>query len=592
MSRAVRLASATRRRRWGRLAALLLLVVLAIGVLVAWRAWHVRADLNQAREVAADLQQAIDRQDAPAARTALDELQRHSAGAARQTDGPVWRALGAVPVVGSDVRTVGVISDVLAEIARDGLTPLVDIAEQIDSGALAPQGRRVPVDRIAGLEGPVELSVRTFDGADAALAGRPRARLDQVANAQEELGRVIRDAQQRLGPVRSAVRTLPAMLGADGPRRYLLALQNNAEIRSTGGFAGSTFVLVADDGHIQLARSVPGNTFPVLDAPVLPLTAEEQSLFPPVVGTMMVNANRIPDFPRAADLWLAHWERRFGERLDGVVSTDPVLLSYLLKGKPPVDVQGVRLDSGNVVQELLSGTYARLTDPQAQDAFFQEVGLEVFDRVLSVDDPRRFLDAVRRGADEGRLLVHSSRGAEQRVVEEAGIGGELEAGPARRLQVGVYINDATGTTGSKMSYYLDYQAEVSALGCSRGRQELEGVLKARSRTPPDPTTLPLYVTGGSPDVPLGAQDLEVYLLGPSGGDLEGVTLDGEPPVVSRTVRYRGSPAVRVSFRLHPGQRAVVRWWMRTAAGQDGPTNVDVTPSVQPGTESSSARSLC
>jgi hypothetical protein len=36
-----------------------------------------------------------------------------------------------------------------------------------------------------------------------------------------------------------AVRILPAMLGQDGPKRYFLAFQNEAEARGTGGLPGA-----------------------------------------------------------------------------------------------------------------------------------------------------------------------------------------------------------------------------------------------------------------------------------------------------------------------------------------------------------------
>ncbi|TFB67457.1 DUF4012 domain-containing protein [Cryobacterium sp. Hz9] len=36
-----------------------------------------------------------------------------------------------------------------------------------------------------------------------------------------------------------AVQLLPAMLGADGQRSYLLLFQNNPEVRATGGLPGA-----------------------------------------------------------------------------------------------------------------------------------------------------------------------------------------------------------------------------------------------------------------------------------------------------------------------------------------------------------------
>ena len=48
---------------------------------------------------------------------------------------------------------------------------------------------------------------------------------------------------------------LPAMLGEDGQRRYLLAFQNNAEPRATGGLVGNVSLLKADHGQLSIGRA-------------------------------------------------------------------------------------------------------------------------------------------------------------------------------------------------------------------------------------------------------------------------------------------------------------------------------------------------
>ena len=47
---------------------------------------------------------------------------------------------------------------------------------------------------------------------------------------------------------------LPPMLGADGPRTYLLVSLNSAELRSAGGIVGAFAVLHAEDGAVDADR--------------------------------------------------------------------------------------------------------------------------------------------------------------------------------------------------------------------------------------------------------------------------------------------------------------------------------------------------
>ena len=45
------------------------------------------------------------------------------------------------------------------------------------------------------------------------------------------------------------------MLGEEGERTYLVAFQNNAEVRATGGMPGSMVELTARDGRLKMGRS-------------------------------------------------------------------------------------------------------------------------------------------------------------------------------------------------------------------------------------------------------------------------------------------------------------------------------------------------
>ena len=144
-----------------------------------------------------------------------------------------------------------------------------------------------------------------------------------------------------LAETQSAVRgatLIPPMIGADGQRNYFLALQSNNEARGTGGFFGSFGVITADDGRVgvrQLAPRRRSSTDQQYDALPLDFGPDYYALYGDDPATW-AGANMSPHYPYAAQLWLKMWEDRTGERLDGVVTTDPVTLSYLLEATGPV----------------------------------------------------------------------------------------------------------------------------------------------------------------------------------------------------------------------------------------------------------------
>ncbi len=62
----------------------------------------------------------------------------------------------------------------------------------------------------------------------------------------------IDDAKSAADSANLAAKLLPDMLGQKGTRRYLLLVQNNAEIRSTGGIPGSFAILKAKNGKLSM----------------------------------------------------------------------------------------------------------------------------------------------------------------------------------------------------------------------------------------------------------------------------------------------------------------------------------------------------
>ncbi|MSZ76996.1 MAG: DUF4012 domain-containing protein [Actinobacteria bacterium] len=558
---------------------------------VGWQVWQVKSDLEAAKSAASVVRDAVDARDLETARAAVQDLGVRSNDARERTDGMTWSALTHLPVFGDDAHAVRVLSDVLDDLAAQVADPLLDIAYDLDNGAMSPQRGRIPIEEIGRIQTPVEAGRSAVARSEQAVAGLSGSYVQQIDDARQQVSEALETAAGPLRRLATATRLLPSVLGGDGPRRYLLVLQNNAEIRSTGGFPGSAFLLKVDDGLVQLTHPEAGQAFPHLDTPALPLSSAERTLFSERAGTWFVDANTIPSFARSADLWTAHWERRFGGRLDGVVATDPVTLSYVLEATGPVEVDGVELTHENATAELLSGTYARLTDPEAQDAFFRRAGSKIFGAVTHVDDAAGLLRALQRSADEQRLLFSSVHPDEEREVTRTALAGVDRPAPADVPRVGVFVSDTTGTTGSKLSYYLRYQAKVVSTGCGRGRQELTGTAALQLKTPEAPDDLPLYVTGGDPAVPVGDEDLYILLVGPKAGSLNDVRQDGRP-VRSRVVDYEGRPATRVELRLPAGGATELTWRMVASAEQTGDVQVDVTPSVVPGSTSSVAVSSC
>lgn len=568
----------------------ILVVIVCFCVWAGWRTYQVQHHMSLAVDNARSLQQAVVNDDRSSERSALAGMQAHSAAADDLTSGPTWTVLAHLPWVGDDARGVRVASSSAADLAAHGVGPLLSTTDKLDS--LLPRDAQVSTSALTRLQGPVAEGEASFARAQAALdAEDPSGFFGPLRDTYRSFTDQVSQAHAVLSAANTAMQVMPSMLGEDGPRHYLLVFQNNAEVRSTGGLPGAVSLVTATHGKVEMTKQVAAASFGERPEPVLPLTEAEQRIYGQQLGTYFLDANFTPDFPRTADLMRARWEEVYGGHIDGVLSIDPVAMSYILGAVGPVDVDGMHLTSDNAVDVLLHQVYVDHPSPTEQDAVFRKVGRAVFDKVShGADSPISLARALARASSEHRIYVHSFHANEQSELAPTTVAGELTSGDPHSPQVGVYLND---TTGSKMSYYLRYRADVDSTYCTGGVQGLSGSAHFDSRAPADAASLPNYITGGGVHgTSRGDQLVSVRLVGPVDGSIDGVQLNSRPVHGLEVVVDDHRPVVTVVVELGPGEMADLAWQMKTGALQDGPVRVSVTPGIEPKDTSSTVVSSC
>lgn len=560
---------------------------------VGYQVWQVSRDLTAASDDARALQQALtDGADDTEVDRRLQSLQDRAAAADERTHGRTWGLLTKVPVVGDDAHAVRLVSATIADLSGSGIEPLVESAADLRS--FLPEGGRIPLDKLTELQDPVASADAAFAGAVEALEAEDATNLvGPLRSKYRELTGQVSDASGVLSNAHKAVDLMPSMLGADGPRDYLLVFQNNAEIRATGGLPGAVSLLHVEEGALTLTKQVAGAAFGETDEPVLPLTDAEREIYGEQLGTYFLDANFTPDFPRASALWQARWEQQFGDSTDGVVAMDPVALSYLLPAIGPIQVGEVTLTADNVVDELLHQTYIRFPDsPSAQDAYFRDVAATIFQSFTTGGaDPRTLLEGLRRGAAEGRLALYSTDDFEEDIISSSVLSRSLTGGDQTRPTVDVSLND---TTGAKMSYFLRYSVRIDSTSCLRSDiQTLSVVASMESIAPNDASSLPASVTGGAAyGIPAGSQLVTVRLHGPRGGSIAKVSINGEVQDLETIIDQDGRPVFTTYILLDPQSKTDLQWIMKSGPDQPGDPMLQVTPGLGYGVGSPSARSSC
>jgi hypothetical protein len=408
----------------------------------------------------------------------------------------------------------------------------------------------------------------------AELSGRLQTPMSRI---QEELKGAA--ALSRRGAM--AAELMPPMLGADGPRTYALVTQNNAEIRSTGGIPGAVAIIRANKGALTIVQQGTEALFGFWPKPVVPLSAEERALYGDGLGSYPQDVNFTPDFPRSAEILGAMWKKKQGQTLDGILSVDPVAISYILDATGPVAYPGTKLmmDPNGLVAALENSIYiVKPRDYNGQDDVFKKTGKAVFNvLVAGRGEPGKVLDNLTAATNEGRAFIWSSHPEEQKLIGETTIGGAMPTKATRSPQLGFYLNDAAS---DKMSFYLDYKADVTPQRCNaNGSQLLEVKLTMKSTAPSNIKTFAYTLV--APDHPrdlYGVIRTTVDLYAPFEGRVLDSELDGDP-VPMGDFRHFGRRVSSFTLDVKPGETRTVRFTVITGAHQTGEVDLHTSPSA-------------
>jgi len=572
--------SRRRRRRivrWVLLVVAVLLVVVIAGV--AWvgvDALRARGELDAAAKQVHVLQGQVEKGERKAATATLKSMQQYAAAARDDTHGPHWSAARVLPWLGPNVRAVQTVSEVIDGLALHALPTLMDATSLVDPATLAPVKGRVdlaPIVKVApevvAANAEVQTAARRLDAIDP--TGLQAAVAGPLADLRIQVGKVALTT----ATAARAVQLLPPMLGANGPRNYLLLVQNNAEQRATGGVP-TLILLQAVDGKVTVVetRSAGGN-LANLPKPILPLTAEETALFSERLGIYMADVTFTPDFPRSGQLARAIWRQQVGGDLDGVLSIDPGALANVLGATGPVKLpDGRLLTSGNAAQVLMNDVYLKILDFTKQDEFFAATAATVFHAVLSGQGkPAATVEALAQSAREGRLMVWSAHKNEQALLSGTVLSGELVGVQGDSPVIGVYLEDGTQ---SKIGYYLRTDVDATTTQCRPdGSQAVQVKVTLTFTAPANAADLPPYISSGNV-IPKGQIRTNVLLYAPKGGRIDSAQVSGAAQGVFAQT-HNGLAVAGKTVQLTPGQRVVIDYDVITGPGQPGIPVLRVSP---------------
>lgn len=562
---------------------MILLLAFASSAWIGVRGMSAFAHLTSAKQTVG---QAVDKLSEPAeAATLIADLAEDTSAARALTSDPIWAAAEHLAWIGPQLHAVSTVAQAADDVATTALVPLADVASSFSLDSFRPADGKIETSLFEQIAGPARVGA---DGVAAAAASvstlLDTPLLPPVSDAISEVSTMLDSSATATDALARASALLPSMLGADRPRNYLVVFQNNAEWRSLGGIVGAMAVIRTEDGSMELSAQGSSADFSKYDEAVLPLDADVERIYGTRPAQWIQNVTQVPDFSVSGELAREMWKLETGLEVDGVISMDPVALSYLLEATGPVELPtGDVLTADNAVDLLLNDVYERYEKPSDQDAFFAAAAASVFSELSTGSaDPAKLVAALGRAGDESRLLMWSAVADDQVVLAGTTLAGGLPVSNNEAARFGVYLNDGTG---AKMDYYVTADATLAWQGCAvdaRGRTLDEATLQLTltNTAPKDAaTSLPDYVTaGGAYGTPAGSALTIAYIYLPEGYVLTAADLSidggfGGGYHDARQVLSFGST-------LKPGESATATISVRPPEPGATTVTAEVTPTIR------------
>ena len=541
--------------RWGALALLVLFVVFA-GWL-GYGAMQAKSSLEQSRDYAQQAKDALLGGKADDGTRFAENAEFFARQARSATHSLPWNVAAAVPWLGSPFKSGQQISDVVVGLTADVLKPAAQAGVGISPDTLFADGR---VNLQLLREKEPTLAALSADAtrldAEAAAITKP-AFISALGDARTQLQDQTSDIAGLFRNTALAARLAPSMMGADGPRTYLMGFQTPAEARGTGGLLGGFGILRFDNGKPTVDTLGPNTELTGATSTVdLGQEFNEQYGYTNPYADFR-NSNLSAHFPYAAQIWISMWEQKTGSKADGVIALEPIALGYLLGATGPITMpDGEVVDEDNVVELTMSQAYIRFpeeSDQAARKQYLQTIAKQVAEKLTGkIQSPRAVLDAIGRAASERRIAVWSADPADQKILEETPLAFAIPEDSAPYAQIVV-----NNLAGNKMDYYLTREIEYAADGCKGDMRNSTITVRLTNTAADEPLPETVGGTAGlAPDLPIkflpGSMVTSVRLVATSGAELRGVTSNGKS--VSAIVRKeRGHPTFEVQVVIPPGQ---------------------------------------
>ena len=296
----------------------------------------------------------------------------------------------------------------------------------------------------------------------------------------------LQDSYQNNEPL---LQSLPTMVGADGPRNYLLAMLNPAEQRYSGGGALSFTTMRFKDGVASFGDSVNVDDI---------LARGDTQRWQPVAGNLfhkrpplrVTSATLNPWWSVSSEELLRGYAKAFpGTQLNGVVGIDLQGLARLFTITGPVDLPTFgQINADNLVRTL-AGSYGNFDSIDQRHQLNEELVPAFRQAFFAGGNMQEKVKSLVASAKGRHFFTYFRNPAFQHRFERVGLSGDLSRTPFD--YVGVFSQNLNG---SKTDYWQHRQVTSTVDLKPDGSAQVHLHISVRNDAPtyalpvPDPKT--------------------------------------------------------------------------------------------------------
>ena len=568
--------------------AIALVPIIIIGLLIFRLGTDAKSMLSEANTLKTDLKAVmtgVKERDVESAQNATLKLDNTVRKLDRTLSSPVWKAVSHAPFAGKYVKSVNTLVSVAEDASDNILKPALDVMDEY------------PLEGLKVGDGFSVSTINAYLNLLEDIEPRIESMTTKMQTVKLPLGKteMLSEYTQMLTKLTAAYKEngeyLPlfrAFLGDGSDKLYLLAAQNSAEIRASGGFPGSMGTIRIEDGVLTIDDFKTVYDMISVNPPTeAHITDTEYLLFSGSLDYAR-DACYIPDFERVGEIWALAYESKNDEHIDGVISLTPVIIQKVLAYTGAVTLSdGTELNGDNATQMLQKDLYYKYLSSNSSykvsnaydyvDSLFAETAKIVMGKLVDDFDINRIADYSKIFTDGGKdrtILMWMEDETAESYVKAAGCSGALNDDPSNP-EAGVFFS---GANGSKLGWFVSLDTQIGddvTINDDGSRTYDVTVTVSNDITRDDMYRAGNYIIGNYN----GQVESYLHLLAPAGGTIS--DFETSNSMTMNMDEYHGlEVAYNVEFMLAPSNPVTVTYKVTTAPGVSTPLKISQTPTLQ------------